>query len=237
MIATYNTTVLRPLFGDRLTVGQQVLVLFIGVRIPIPEQLKKSQCGIFLIASGDSDPKKFESRVNPCYNEKHMKTFLYIRGNPATGKITVARVLEQKLGWKLFWFHDLKNAVYNIVKEHRIPRLMDEITVPVVKYILEKGENIIYVRPSPDKETIENIHHAVKQYPEYTFVVIRLEAEYQTMLSRALERHDPYRIPSKDTLDEYLGQTTVANIDGEYIIKTDNTTPEEIAKKIEEILI
>lgn len=26
------------LFGDRLTVGQQVLVLFIGVRIPVPEQ-------------------------------------------------------------------------------------------------------------------------------------------------------------------------------------------------------
>ena len=26
------------LFGDRLMVGQQVLVLFIGVRVPVPEQ-------------------------------------------------------------------------------------------------------------------------------------------------------------------------------------------------------
>ena len=85
-----------------------------------------------------------------------MKTFLYLRGNPGTGKITIARQLQQHLGWKIFWFHDLKNAVYNIVQEHRIPRLMDAITVPVIQHLLEKEEDIIYVRPSPDKETIEN---------------------------------------------------------------------------------
>ena len=31
------------IFGDRLMVGQQVLVLFIGVRIPIPEPRKIKQ--------------------------------------------------------------------------------------------------------------------------------------------------------------------------------------------------
>src|SRR3989344_2348153 len=129
-----------------------------------------------------------------------MKTFLYIRGNPGTGKITVARALQEKLGWRLFWLHDLKNAVYNIVQEHRIPRLMDEITVPVVRHLSEKGENIIYVRPSPEKETVENIHQTVQRYPEYRFCVVRLTAEYETVHYRVINRDDPYRITTKEAL-------------------------------------
>ncbi len=165
-----------------------------------------------------------------------MKTFLYIRGNPGTGKITVARKLREQLGWRLFWFHDLKNAVYNIVQEHRIPRLMDEITVPVVRFLLEKGENIVYVRPSPERETVASIHKTVQAFPDYRFFVIRLTASYDTLHERIIQRDDPYRIHTKDALDEYVNGRTVVDIDGEHCIATDGISPDDVVQKILQIV-
>jgi adenylate kinase family enzyme len=164
--------------------------------------------------------------------EKSVRHFLYIRGNPGVGKITVARLLEKELGWRVFWFHDLKNAVYSVVKEHRIPRLMDEVTAPVMKYLLDAGDDIIYVRPSPDKETVETVQEIVKQYPDYVFHAVRLEASYETLLERSSGRNDPFRICDKQSLDEYLDSRKVTDIPGEYIIQTDGATPDAVVKKV-----
>ena len=161
-----------------------------------------------------------------------MKKFLYLRGNPGTGKITVARALHALIGWKIFWFHDLKNAVFAIVQEHRIPRLMDAITVPVIQHLLEKGENIVYVRPSPDRETVENIRKTVAAYPEYAFHVVRLTADVETLHTRVTQREDPFRICTKEDLDAYLAERQVADIDDEHIVKTDGISPEDVAKEI-----
>jgi len=161
-----------------------------------------------------------------------MKTFLYIRGNPGTGKITLARLISEQMGWRLFWFHDLKNAVSDIVQERRISRLMDAVTIPVLEYLLEKGDDIIYARPSPDKESVEGILAAVASYPAYRFCVVRLVAEYETLHSRVINREDPYRINTKEALDEYLAEKSVMDITGEHIIATDGLTPEEVALKV-----
>ncbi len=166
-----------------------------------------------------------------------MKHFLYVRGQPGVGKITVAKLIEKETGWKTFWFHDLKNAVYNIVKEHRIPRLMDELTVPVIRFLLDRGDNVIYVRPSPDKETVENIRKAVESYPDYEFHVIRLEAAYDTLLERVSGRDDPFRISGKKDLDEYVRSREVADVEGESIIKTDGLPPKEVAQQVMSAII
>lgn len=164
------------------------------------------------------------------------KTFVYLRGQPATGKITVAKLLEKELGWKVFWFHELKNTVYDIVKEHRIPRLMDELTAPIVRYLLERGENLVYVRPSPDKETVEAMLGVLHKYPNYKVVVICLTAEYDTLLERALSRDDPYRISSKEELDSYVNSREEVHIPDEIRIATDGKTPEEVVGEVKKVL-
>lgn len=160
------------------------------------------------------------------------KHFIYLRGQPATGKITVARLLEKELGWKVFWFHELKNAVYDIVKEHRIPRLMDDLTKPILSFLLERGDNLIYVRPSPDKETIENVATLLKTYTNYTMTVVRLTASYETLLERATSRNDDYRISNKQDLDAYLNSRDETPFASEYCLNTDGRTPDDIAKEI-----
>jgi broad-specificity NMP kinase len=161
-----------------------------------------------------------------------MKHFLYLRGNPGVGKITVARLLEKELGWKVLWFHDLKNAVYNVVKEHRIPRLMDEVTQPVIKHLLEGGENIIYTRCSPDKETVEGVKRVVAAHPDYSFCPILLTASYDTLLQRISGRDDPYRINAKKDLDDYINSRSTVPIDGEITIITDGLVPDQVATKV-----
>jgi dephospho-CoA kinase len=163
-------------------------------------------------------------------------TFVYLRGQPATGKITVARILEKQLGWKVFWFHELKNAVYDIVREHRIPRLMDELTQPILKFLLERGDNLIYVRPSPDKETVENIQALLSNFPDYRVVVIRLTASYDTLVQRATARQDEYRISTQEALDQYIQSRSETPVSGEYCIDTDGRSPEAIAQEIVQLI-
>jgi len=164
------------------------------------------------------------------------KHFIYLRGQPATGKITIARILEKELGWKVFWFHELKNAVYDIVKEHRIPRLMDDLTRPILQFLLERGDNLIYVRPSPDKETIESVDSLLKEFPDYDMKVIRLTATYDTLLERVKNREDEYRISTKEDLDEYVNSRAETPFPGEFSVATDGRTPEDIANEIIKIV-
>ena len=160
-----------------------------------------------------------------------MKHFLYILGTPGVGKITVARLLEKELGWRVFWFHDIKNAVTDIVEDRRIPRLMDEVTTPILKYMLAKDENVIYVRPSADRETVEHVRDLVAQYPGYQFRPVRLLASYETLVARVTARKDPYRIQDKAGLDDYM-KRGINKIDGELEVDTDELTPEQVAKAV-----
>jgi broad-specificity NMP kinase len=173
-----------------------------------------------------SQIKRAKSTSNPT------KHFLFLRGKPGVGKITVAKLIEKELGWKVFWHHDLKNAVYDIVKDHHTSRLMDELMVLVLKFMMERGDNIIFVRPSLERETVEVVAKVLGGNPDYEVHVVRLEASYDTLADRISGRDDPYRISNKKDLDDFFARKVVADIDGEHIIETDGLKPEDVAKKL-----
>lgn len=162
------------------------------------------------------------------------KTFLFLRGLPGTGKSSVAEIVHKKLGWKLFWFHDLKNAIFRIVEVHRIPRLMDEITGPVIRYMLDKGESVVYVRPATDHPTVKGVQEMVQSHPgKYRFLLVQLEASYETLLDRVKKRAgDEYRINTKEDLDRYLKGRERVLFPGEYVIQTDKLTVEQVANEV-----
>ncbi len=163
-----------------------------------------------------------------------MQHFIYLRGKPGVGKITIARLLEQGLddSWRVFWLHDLKNAVYDIVKNHRIPRLMDEMTQPIIRFMLDRGDNVIFVRPSPDKETVETMVKTLGDYKDLKVSVVCLDASYDTLLQRATSRDDPHRISDQKELDKYLSEREQVPFPGELVINTDGLTPGQVAAKI-----
>jgi DNA polymerase III delta prime subunit len=161
-----------------------------------------------------------------------MSHFLYLRGTPGVGKITVARVLEADLGWRLFWFHDLKNAVVDIVKEHEIRGLMDSVSEPVMRYMMGQGHDVIFVRPSGGRKTIDGIRSIVHEYPQYVFHPVQLTATYDTLVERVTKRVDPYRISNQAGLDRYLERSESSKLDDEHVVPTDGLTPEQVAADV-----
>ena len=162
------------------------------------------------------------------------KRFIYIRGLPGTGKITVARILRKKLKYHLFWFHDIKNSVYKVVKEHRIPELMDDTTLPILKYLLTRSKPIIYVRPSSTPRGIDKVKSLVKKYG-YQFDVVTLSTSYDQLLKRISKRRGNDRVSNKKDLDQYISDKKISFSNYKMIginIDTTRLKPEQVADKI-----
>lgn len=165
--------------------------------------------------------------------------FLYLFGEPGTGKITVARILQERLapsegsrGWKLFWLHDL-DTVCQIVGRYPLPRLMDRISEAVLDELLD-GQDVIYVRPSRDTETRERVR-ALAESKGYRTYSVRLWAPYETLVKRVEERvsGSKYRASSRADLDRYLTNRpgNITSI-GECLVNTDRISAREVADQI-----
>ena len=136
-----------------------------------------------------------------------MKHFLFIRGLPASGKITIARELEKKFGWRVLWIHGIKNAIWDVVKKHDLRELMRQVLDPIVKFMLDEQLDIIFVRTAMDQETIERVREAVAKYPDYRFDLVTLLADKSTLLDRVKSRpFDEHRPSDEKSLDEYLAR-------------------------------
>jgi cytidylate kinase len=151
------------------------------------------------------------------------KQFLLLRGEPCTGKITVARLLAARLGWHLFWFHD----VYR--ERETAPPSVDAEILPRLDALLKTGADILYVRPSRSRATVDRVRRLVAQYPDYRFRVIRLAATYETLCQRVSGRRDAHRISSVADLDAYQSERPLDRLADEVVVWTDNLTPEQVA--------
>lgn len=158
--------------------------------------------------------------------------FVYLRGTPGSGKITSARIVGERLDYQLFWFHDIKNPIQAIVGNREIHRLMDAVTKPIIATLLEAGRSVIYVRPSPDRETVVGVRDLVLENPRYRWHLITLTASYEALKGRVTNRHDPNRIQDAAVLEQYIAKRPVCPFEDETIIDTTNLTPSEVSDRI-----
>ena len=167
------------------------------------------------------------------------KVFIYIRGLPGSGKITVARLLKKKLQnhYHLFWYHDLKDAVRRIVGDLRIPLLMDEVTKPIIKYLIQNDKNIIYTRASSRSEGVKKIKNLVEK-GGYKFYLITLTASYEELVRRLSKYRGSQRPFGKSDLDGYLDIKPKMKKLGTYDFWIDTTqlSPKQVTNNIMERL-
>ncbi len=161
-------------------------------------------------------------------------TLLLLRGEPGSGKITVARILEERLKWKLFWLHDL-DGICTIVGGNKIPRLMDDMTKPVLVHLIREHKNLIYVRPARDRETVDEVK-SIAGGLGVKVKVVRLTASLDRLVYRVEQRDAGYRLSSKIELEQYLRSRPLAEIEGEIVLSTESDSPTQTADKIEALL-
>lgn len=166
-----------------------------------------------------------------------MPTCLYLRGTPGTGKNTVARILERDLGWPRLWCHHF-DAVYRVIGEYKVPELTDMLMRYVARHIIKnQGRDFMIVRPSRNRVGLDHIA-PIARHHGYTFIPVRLTASYPVLVTRVTRRwaESPFRLTTKEALDEYLGARPESEYPGEHVIQTDDLAPEEVAGRIKELL-
>jgi rfaE bifunctional protein nucleotidyltransferase chain/domain len=173
-----------------------------------------------------------------------MPNFLFLRGCPGSGKITVGRLLQRDLGWSLFWFHDLDRICVALGQHIRdVPELTNKIVGDVIEHMLANSKNIIFVRPASDWQSVESVRQQVVQHTKYRFHCVTLTAEYETLAKRVetrdmRARKAGFHIRNREGLDEYLAiRKKSAGPPAIYEeIATDNVSPEQTAATIKSLM-
>jgi broad-specificity NMP kinase len=165
-----------------------------------------------------------------------MPVCLYLRGAPGTGKDTVSSLLVRDLGWPRVWVHDF-DAIYTAIGQHKVPDLTDKLIRDVASYLIDQKRNLIVVRPSRQTWGMEAIRSRAA-FSGYELVVVKLVASYATLVTRVTRRwtESPFRLTTKESLDEYLGARKEEVFPGEIEIDTTSLTPEVVAGRIKELL-
>ncbi len=166
-----------------------------------------------------------------------MPTCLYIRGVPGSGKHTVGCLLERDLGWPMLWVH-LFDPVYATVGEHKAPDLTDRLMAAAADYLIHyKGRDLIVVRPSRQIAGMQRIRDDASAHG-YKFIPVRLTAAYPILATRVTRRwtESPFRLTTREALDEYLADRPEEAFPGEFVVETDRMSPEQVAGRIKELL-
>jgi hypothetical protein len=164
-----------------------------------------------------------------------MPVCLYIRGEPGSGKITTATILERELGWKVVWLHRF-DVVYEVAGGNPGPKLMDDVLLPVVRHLLTAGQNVIFVRPARGRESVEGVRQVARELG-CGFVLVRLTAAPETLSQRVSSRPLlPFRIQTPAELDDYRNARPLDRLMGEHVIDTTDLEPGQVAGRIKGLL-
>ena len=165
-----------------------------------------------------------------------MPTVLYLRGTPGTGKRVTADILERDLGWPVVWVHFF-DKVYAAIGSHQVPDLTDKLIRATAGHLMAWGRDFIVVRPSRQAWGMECVK-ADASARGYKFLPVRLTAAYPVLVQRVTRRwhESPFRVTTREALDEYLAARAEEPFPGEFEVKTDHLTPEQCAGRIKELL-
>lgn len=163
-----------------------------------------------------------------------MRTLLFIRGEPGSGKITTARILERELGWPLVWFHDF-DFLRSMLKSDA-DAIIGDAVYATLHGMMGRGHNIIYVRPSRTPETVDRVRK-LAAYHNYRFLLVGLTASYAELCNRVESRERrEYRIGDRNGLDEYLSRPECYEFEGQVAIDTTGISPMAVAERIKAIV-
>jgi hypothetical protein len=161
------------------------------------------------------------------------RVFVFLRGEPGVGKITVARLLSRDLpSWDLLWFHDFcrDEPAGGRASEDAERRVMAAVRESVGRRH-DKRKSVIYVRPARTAAAVNPVR-AVAASADYHFLPIRLTAEYATLCERIRGRAEQFRVSTPAELDKYRAGRVLETVPGEVVIATDDLSAGQVAGKV-----
>ena len=164
-----------------------------------------------------------------------MKHFVFVRGLPCSGKITVGRALEKKFGWKVLWMHSIKNAIFDVIGEQNLRELMKEVLEAISRDMMKRDMDVIFVRTAMNNETVARMKELVEKNPNYRFDLVTLLADKKELERRVVARpDDPHRPSDLVRLNKYLERVPdhVRFDERELVIDTTDVPIDEVVKQV-----
>jgi shikimate kinase len=174
-------------------------------------------------------------------------------GMVAVGKLTVAKALQQELGYRLTHNHLINDLVWSIFEPRTLDgnQLIEKLRYELYEEAARHGVSVIithayshaYVSPTglSDPDYMRALETKLEAAGADTFFV-HLQADRETLIERVQgeSRREHRKLTDVSTLMEYLGGkndldvTTPAPVRNNLVIDTTDLTVEETAKRIAE---
>ncbi len=183
-------------------------------------------------------------------NHSEKPTAIVIYGMIAVGKLTVAKALQEKLGYRLTHNHLINDLVWSLFDHGTLEAnsLIERLRYELYDEAIKKGVSIIvthaysatYVSPTglSDPEYMKVLESKLEGAGAKTLFV-HLQADKQILLKRVLEesRRAYKKLTDASKLSEYLYKdnldtTTSAPVKNNFVIENAEVTPANAADMI-----
>lgn len=182
------------------------------------------------------------------HKEKPIAIILY--GVVAVGKLTVARALQEKLGYRLTHNHLINDLVWSIFDRGTLEgnRLIERLRYELYEEAIKQGVNVIithcyshdYISPTglTDPQYLQDLEKRLEAVGARTLFV-HLQAQRSALLERVEgeSRREYRKLTDVSKMKEYLDSKnldiqTSAPVKNNLVIDSTNLEPEDVVKII-----